>query len=143
MTGKHQSLKDVPVLNVLGMPHHILVAAHESESGYEYLQVKGMPGMGVPPHMHQHEDETFHVLAGKVKFMLEGEEMEAEAGDVVHLPRGTKHGFSIIGEAEAILNLVIMPGNLEGMFRELAELSVPPDPAQVAEITSKYDVNFV
>jgi mannose-6-phosphate isomerase-like protein (cupin superfamily) len=31
------------------------------------------PGGGPPPHYHLNEDETFHVLEGRIAFLLNGE----------------------------------------------------------------------
>lgn len=144
MNGKHLNIQDAQVLHVLGMAHSIVVSADDSESSYEYLFLQGSPGLGVPPHVHQREDETFHVLEGSVRFVLEGKEFEAKAGDVVHLPRGTHHGFTIAGDSDAKMSLVIVPGNLSGMFQELASLPAgPPDPEKIAEITGKYAIRFV
>ena len=42
---------------------------------------------------HTHEtDETIVVLEGKLQFYWEGGKEICQAGDVIELPRGTKHG---------------------------------------------------
>lgn len=42
---------------------------------------------------HEHSnDETILILKGSLNFYAEGVEQKCYAGDVVHLPSGTKHG---------------------------------------------------
>ncbi len=136
--------RDGIVLNVLGLPHSVLVSRADTGGGYELVEITGDPGLGVPPHMHEHEDETFYVLDGRVAFTVEGEERMAEPGTAVHLPRGVPHGFRIAGDAPARMLLVIAPGGLMPMFEALAALPAgPPDPAQVAAITERHGITFV
>lgn len=43
---------------------------------------------------------------------------DISTGDLVRVPRGTRHGFSATIDARALL--LTVPGGLEGFFRELA-----------------------
>jgi mannose-6-phosphate isomerase-like protein (cupin superfamily) len=46
-----------------------------------------------PPHWHYYQTETFHMLSGTGKFMLEEKEILAKAGDIVNIPAGAFHTF--------------------------------------------------
>jgi quercetin dioxygenase-like cupin family protein len=46
-----------------------------------------------PPHWHRYQKETFHVLSGTGRFMLEGEYILAKKGDIVEIPPGAFHTF--------------------------------------------------
>lgn len=131
-------------LDVLGLPHTILVGRAETDGGYELVEIAGPPGLGVPPHVHQHEDETFYVVEGEVTFTTDGDEVVATAGTAVHLPRGVAHSFRISGDAPARMVLTIAPATLGGMFEALAALPPgPPDLARVAAICDRYGIAFV
>ena len=44
------------------------------------------PGGGPPPHYHSVEDETFHVIAGRVAFLVDGNWREVTAGRAAFMP---------------------------------------------------------
>ncbi len=50
---------------------------------------------GTPVAYHQHNNgyETFEVAAGRVDMVVDGKRFIAEAGDILHLPPYTAHGF--------------------------------------------------
>jgi len=61
---------------------------------------------GDRPAMHRHRgevDEATLVLRGRVLFHIDGEEFEAGAGDLVHLPGGAWHCIENTGEEELLL----------------------------------------
>ena len=60
----------------------------------------GRSGMAGPVHFHPHQVETFHVLAGKPLFSMDGDASTAAAGDVVTIPRGVPHIFGNAGPDE-------------------------------------------
>ena len=51
------------------------------------------PGGEPPPHYHSNEDETFHVLEGRVAFLVDGEWHEVSAGGAafIHNARCRSH----------------------------------------------------
>jgi quercetin dioxygenase-like cupin family protein len=61
-----------------------------------YLAVNE-PGTGPPLHRHPYE-ETFIVQEGTVTFTVDGEEIEASAGEIVIVPAGAPHKFENSGE---------------------------------------------
>lgn len=54
------------------------------------------PGSSVALHRHPYE-ETFIVEGGNVTFSVDGESIEAEAGQIVIVPAGAVHGFTSDG----------------------------------------------
>ena len=49
---------------------------------------------GPPLHVHPTSDETFILLDGALLVHLDGRVTQLEAGDVVHITRGTRHTFA-------------------------------------------------
>jgi quercetin dioxygenase-like cupin family protein len=74
---------------------------------------------GPPPHKHHDREECFYIIEGLFTFILGTAEVEAPAGSVVFVPRGTRHGFRHSNGARALV--FIAPAGLEGFFHELGE----------------------
>ena len=68
-----------------------------------------------PLHVHHQESETFVVLEGRFRFQRDGEVLEADVGDTVHLPRGCTHGFRVLSDYGRCLT--ITDGPFEDMVR--------------------------
>lgn len=103
------------------------------------------PGFGVPPHRHEHEDESFYILQGTITFEVEGAGLQRLGpGGYAFGPRGLWHSFRNEGTELANMLVTVTPGsNLLRMFAELSKLSMPPDPATVGAITARYGVHML
>jgi quercetin dioxygenase-like cupin family protein len=88
--------------------------------------------------MREH-DEAFYILDGRFTFTLGLDECEVERGDLVWVPRGTRHGFSAARDARALL--LTIPAGLEGFFRELtAGIAAGRTSEQIrAALAGRYD----
>ena len=102
------------------------------------------PESGPPRHVHEAEDETFHVLSGEVLFWLAGAEQVAQAGETVFVPRGVEHAFRVIGPRPARMLTILTPGGFEGFFGEMAEgqYRIPEDMAAIGAIGARYNMTF-
>ncbi len=57
-------------------------------------------GSGPPLHSHPNEEQFTYILSGELHYILGDEERIVKAGDMIHIPRNTKHrSRSINGEA--------------------------------------------
>lgn len=65
------------------------------------------PHVVVPAHSHVHEQITL-VERGRVRFAIDGEEVSAAAGDVLHFPSHVEHGATILDE-EVVLTDIFTP----------------------------------
>ena len=66
-------------------------------------------------HHHEHEDEMFLVIEGKLLMELENETLEINAGEFVIIPKKTKHKPKAIGEVKVLLfepNTTLNTGNI-------------------------------
>ena len=81
-----------PALNVVGTRVTVL-ASNAATQSYGITLQQGEEGTGPPPHSHDW-DEAFYVLKGEIHFLCEGKAYACDAGTLVHVPRGTVHGFS-------------------------------------------------
>lgn len=69
------------------------------------------PNSSIPDHYHKWEDQTFHVLEGRLEAKIGDKVVTLEAGDSVHCPRGISHYMKNTGETSARLLSYIFPGH--------------------------------
>ncbi|HEU5246709.1 MAG TPA: cupin domain-containing protein [Candidatus Udaeobacter sp.] len=104
------------------------------------------PGGGPPPHYHLNEDETFHVLEGRIGFLLNGEWNEVGPGGTAFIPRGVVHTFKNVGDQPSRMLIATTPSGIEKFFaRCAAEFAKPekPDMSRLAEIGAEHGIHFV
>jgi quercetin dioxygenase-like cupin family protein len=108
-------------------------------NSFALSEFSGGPGPWTVPHHHVHTEESFFVLDGEFTFTVGDQVTEIGPGSYILIPRGAPHMIHA-GAAGGRLLALMVPGALQGMFFELAE--VPgglTDPAVRAEISSRYD----
>jgi len=93
------------------------ISSNQTAGAFEVLEIAGPEGDGPPPHVHLERHELFYVLQGNVEFTLGQEQVAAEAGSLVFVPRGTRHAFKLGPDAKLLA--WVAPAGLEGFFREL------------------------
>jgi quercetin dioxygenase-like cupin family protein len=72
-------------------------------------------GEGPTPHFHPNEEQYMLMIEGKLNMILGDEEQIIEKGDMVHIPRNTRHGVVAVG-GPAVFFAVKSPcgdGNLD------------------------------
>lgn len=80
------------------------------------------PGEGPPVHVHAHEDESWYVLEGTLRFRLGTDLRAAPTGSFVFVPRGTDHAFQNIGDEPARILVMFTPAGIEHFFDRFASL---------------------
>ncbi|MFT3788834.1 MAG: cupin domain-containing protein [Tepidisphaeraceae bacterium] len=109
---------------------------------FEYTMAPGAPGP--QPHFHARTDETFAILEGRGRFMVDGVWHEYGPGEVVHVPKGTAHAFANAGREPLKMLVTMTPaiGFLD-YFEHLAELiranAWPASPEVQAELWARFD----
>jgi len=103
----------------LGRPGWTLLASSDRTGGAFELfeEVRASPS-GPPPHVHRDRDETFYVVEGRYVFTRGTDELEVGPGQVVFVPRGTRHHFrTLVAQSRTLI--IIAPAGLEQFFREM------------------------
>ena len=78
-------------LPFVGMSYEYAGAEHDGV-GLSFFLVVGEPGGG--PRLHKHDyDEVVYVIAGRSTWTVNGERLEAKAGDVLVVRAGEPHKF--------------------------------------------------
>jgi mannose-6-phosphate isomerase-like protein (cupin superfamily) len=81
--------------------------ANEEQAGYcgKFLYVDD--GQTCPYHRHERKHETFFVLKGRVRMVVDGQDRVLEQGQTLVMPPGQRHAFTGLGPA--LLLEVSMP----------------------------------
>ncbi len=135
---------EAEVLNVMGSPTIIHLPAEATGGQFSLVELRGDAGVAIPAHVHEREDETFHVVEGVVRFTVGQDAWKLGPGGTAFGPRGIEHSWAVV-EGPARIVLVLTPGGMERMFPELARLGSggPPSAAAVGEVCGRYGVTFV
>jgi quercetin dioxygenase-like cupin family protein len=95
----------------------VLVSGEETGGRFAAIVLRERRAAAAPRHRHSREDELVYILAGRVRFAIDGVTRECAAGDCVVLPRGGEHAYRV-ASATALPLVVVVPAGLEGYFRE-------------------------
>jgi uncharacterized RmlC-like cupin family protein len=88
-------------------------------------------------HIHQSDDEAWHVLEGALRFKFADGEVDAPVGTTVFVPAGTAHTY---WGTEPSRYLIIMTPRLDRLIAKLRRLS---DPSQLRATLAEYDTVIV
>jgi quercetin dioxygenase-like cupin family protein len=116
--------QDVRPMNVLGVRITVL-AANTATHGYEITLQEGEEGAGPPPHCHDW-DESFYVLRGEVEIDCAGRRETLRAGSLVHVPRGTVHGYRFGSGGGGMLEVSSAGGAATRMFTNVGRVFPQP-----------------
>lgn len=135
-----------PVYNIFGDLVSIKVSGADTGGKYTVMEGVTPPKGGPPLHSHNSDHESFLVLEGRFLFVLNDEEVVAEAGDTVHIPPGVVHQYQNIGDTPGRLSLVVEPAGLDEFFGELDAIlkaSPEPDMPAIAALHGKYRMELL
>jgi mannose-6-phosphate isomerase-like protein (cupin superfamily) len=99
--------------------------ANEEQIGYcgKFLFVDD--GQTCPYHKHEHKHETFFILKGQVRMLINGDERVMKEGDTLVMVPGKKHAFTGIGPALILeVSMPSMRGDNYFADRQIGEAGV-------------------
>jgi quercetin dioxygenase-like cupin family protein len=112
-----------PALNVVGTQVTVL-ASNAATQSYGITLQQGEEGTGPPPHSHDW-DEAFYVLKGEIRFLCDGKTYDCTVGTLVHVPRGSVHGFNY-GSGGGQMLEITGAGALAAQMFTAIDKEIPP-----------------
>lgn len=122
----------------------IMKLTAEQSSGRVFVMEQHLPGhQGAPGrHVHEADDQSWFVIAGRGRWFIGDQVIEAGPGDFIHGPHGVPHAFSADTPDLHVL-VITAPAGLEGLFAAMgvdatepthppADLPQPPDDPEIA-----------
>ena len=121
------------------------VSSKDTNGVFSEMEIVTPPGSGIDLHVHEKEDEFVTLLEGEIEVTLGDQTMKAVPGVKALLPRGIPHGFTNIGDEPSRLSVVILPGEFDNYFVELADLYKDGEPVseQVDALSDKYAIKYL
>jgi len=74
------------------------------------------PGCHVREHAHDRNEELIHVVSGRGRAVIEGEDHVMQPGSTFFLGRNRRHMFVNEGDSELVFLWLILPNGLETFF---------------------------
>lgn len=82
-----------------GSSHHFVGADHGV--GISVFLLSAEPGRGPGPHRHPYDEVQF-IREGRGRYVVNGEEFEAGAGDILVIKAGEVHSFRCTGDSPLV-----------------------------------------
>jgi quercetin dioxygenase-like cupin family protein len=80
---------------------HQFVGAEHGDVGISAFLLRALPGNGPGPHRHPYDEVQF-VREGRGLYLVEGQEFEVGAGDILVIKAGEVHSFRCIGNTPLV-----------------------------------------
>ncbi len=133
-------------LNALSI---IKLSGKQTGGSFALIEDRLPVGRDTPYHLHQREDETFHLLEGEMTFYSGSDKFTAGAGATVFLPRGIPHGFR--AETPGRVLILTTPSGFDEFVREVGtpatSLEIPepqqPDVPKLVAVAAKYGIEIL
>ena len=134
------------MMNVMGHTATLILSSQATNGDAYIFDLISPPGAGIPPHVHEREDEYIYVVEGTYEVFLNGRTHVAGVGALLHFPRYIPHGFRNIGATAGKTVWTVTPGaNFDPFFADLSALptDAPPDVQTVVAIFNRYGMEVL
>ena len=110
----------------------VKASTEDTSSAFNLLEVTAPGGFATPLHIHYAEDVAVYVLEGSLTVYWGDESKEAVAGSYFFQPRGTPHGFRVIGDSPARVLYLTLPAGFDGFVFTCTESAGDCEPVTLA-----------
>jgi quercetin dioxygenase-like cupin family protein len=130
-------------LSFLGELYRVRVSGADTAGGFAVLDTEGRRGHGSPLHIHRNASETFLVLEGTLRVVVDGAQYDAGPGCAAVLPSGLPHGFVITSDTARYLTLHHGPGFEDFVAAVARDGGDTPDPDRLTAIAADHGIDIV
>lgn len=100
--------------------HRIVATQKNTDGKFIIVSSEGPKGERIVDHYHEHHTETFFCLEGQMTMWANGEEIQLNPGDFLHVPAYTVHSYRLDSHYTKVVGL-LASGLFENFFRTLGE----------------------
>lgn len=115
----------------LGSVMSFLVEGQQTNGRFAMTEYRAKPGNEPPPHIHEWEDEAYHILEGAIDVFSGDHVLRVETGGYAFVPRGKAHTFRIVSKTLRMIIIVSAtddrPVGLDRYFVEMGEPALSMD----------------
>jgi quercetin dioxygenase-like cupin family protein len=105
----------------------IPVAHADGTNGVSVVASSARYGASPPLHVHDREDEVFHVLEGELRLRVDGRDLPLGAGETALAPKGVPHTYRVESPHGARWLVVTTRGDFERLVRSVSRSAERPD----------------
>lgn len=118
---------------------NIMVGVEDSGGAFELIEETCKPGFVSRLHRHNDRSQTFYIVEGRAKVVVDGQDFDAQKGSCIHVPPGVPH--QIESESGMKMIMVYAPGGMEKLFSAVQDLTPEQasDPDFTARLTASHD----
>lgn len=128
-------------IHVLGSEIKVRISSDDTAGRFTVFEAEIPAHSGPPLHSHPHQDEWWYIVEGDFRFVVDGFEVRAKAGDTLFAPKGSRHTFQNLTAQPGRLVTTVVPGGIDTFFEEIqhaAPEGTAPNPAALMPIFRKY-----
>ena len=132
--------------------HTVRVRHDEGEDGISVMETLAPHGDSPPVHVHQTEDEIFHVLEGQLRVRAGDADVRVGAGETILAPKGVPHTYRVESHEGARWLVITRRGDFERFVHalshpaerpELPAAQGPPTPEQADALAAAASVHRI
>jgi quercetin dioxygenase-like cupin family protein len=102
----------------LGALVSIQARTKQTGGAFNLFDVLLPAGYETPLHIHYAEDVAIQVMQGTLDLFWGSEKRQADMGSFLFQPRGTPHGFRVMGTMPARISYMTIPAGFDGFVLE-------------------------
>ena len=133
-------------IDFLGAVERIRVGGEHTAGELAVHDVEATRGHGSPMHRHALATETFFVLDGTLRVVVDDEEAVADAGSVAVLPPRRTHGFVVVSPRARYLTIHTPAGFdafVEAAGAPAGHPAGPSDPDTLTRLAAEHGIEIV
>ena len=119
------------------------VTGKETDNAFTYLEAVFGHLDGPPLHIHTQEDEWVHVISGEIRCKVGDDMFDAQAGEVLILPRNVPHTFTNLKQEPARVIGVVNNDFYEFYSALATQTKENPDPTVLSEISARFGIKIM
>ncbi len=128
--------------NIFGEPVELLITSDQTGGAFSIGRQTCGPGSGVPPHIHQHEDEAFSVVSGRFEIFNGETWTEIPENGVAFAPRGGTHCFRNCGTTEGIIQFVCSGNRFDAFLEGLSRFTMPEQMQAMVDYSATFGITY-
>jgi mannose-6-phosphate isomerase-like protein (cupin superfamily) len=128
--------------NIFGEPVELIVTSANTGGAFSIGRQTCKPGSGVPPHVHQFEDEAFSVVTGRFEIFNGDSWTEIPEHGIAFAPRGHVHCFRNCGDENGTIQFVCGGDRFDIFLEGLARYTLPEDMQAMVDYSAEYGITY-
>jgi quercetin dioxygenase-like cupin family protein len=125
-----------------GVSVDILLTGKETGGAFSSYRIRATKGAGAPLHLHDNEEESFHIISGTFRIQYGETTVLAEPGSTVFFPRHVPHTFECVTDTAEAYG-ICTPAGHDAFFRETTPYVAPPPMEEAIALCARHGIRLL